>query len=300
MKHDALPSPEEQGAAQRLRHHVQTLAGDIGERNVFHPRALAAAETYIRTYWEGLGYAVYEQRYETRGVACANLEIILPGRTWPERILLVGAHYDSVRGSPGANDNGSGVAVLLELARQWRNREPRHTLRLVAFANEEPPFFLTAYQGSMRYARRARKRGEDIRLMLSLETLGCYRDEPGSQRYPPLFRFFYPDRANFVALVANWRSRRPMRRLARCFRAVSDFPLEHVTSSAAVPGVGASDHFSFWLRRYRAVMVTDTAYYRYAPYHTAEDTPDKLDYPRLARVALGLSRALLAFDGETL
>ncbi len=272
------------------------LAGDIGERNVFRPHALQAAEDYIRETWRSQGHAVLEQRYETHGVSCANLEVILPGTLGPERILLVGAHYDSVRGSPGANDNGSGVAALLELGRLFQGAGLRHTLRLVAFVNEEPPFFLTAHQGSMRYARRARRRGEDIRLMLSLETMGYYCDAPGCQRYPPLFRFFYPDRGDFIAFVANWHSRKVMRRLARCFRAASDFPLEHVTSTALVPGVGASDHFSFWLRRYRALMVTDTAYYRYAHYHRASDTPERLDYERLAAVTLGLQGALLELD----
>lgn len=281
---------------QHLQDHVYRLAGEIGERNVFRPAALRAAEDYIRANWESLDYAVHEQRYETRGVSCANLEIILPGSLTPKRILLVGAHYDTVRHCPGANDNGSGVAALLGLARLFRGTPLRHTLRLVAFVNEEPPFFLTAHQGSMRYAHRARRRRENIRLMLSLETMGYYRDEPGSQRYPPLFRFFYPDRGNFIAFVANWHSRRVMRRLAHCFRQACNFPLEHVTSTAAVPGVGASDHFSFWLRRYRALMVTDTAYYRYSHYHRPTDTPEKLDYPRLARVTLGLYRALLMLD----
>jgi hypothetical protein len=277
----------------KLRGHVTRLAGEIGERNVFLPRALHQAEDYIRGQWRAQGYAVAEQRYEVKGVASANLEVSLPGHAHPEQVILVGAHYDSVAGSPGANDNGSGVAAMLELTRVLAGSAPARTLRFVAFVNEEPPFFFWKQMGSMHYARAARARGDDIRLMISLETLGCYSDEPGSQRYPPLFRYFYPDRADFVAFVSNFKSRKAMRRTVLAFRAVSDFPAEHVATFSWVPGVAWSDHLAFWRQDYRALMVTDTAFYRYAYYHQVTDTPDRLDYDRLARVAQGLAGTLL-------
>ena len=226
------------------------------------------------------------------GVRSANLEITRRGSRHPEEIILLGAHYDSVRGSPGANDNGSGVAALLELSRLFSSIEPACSVRFVAFTNEEPPFFRTGRPGSMLYARQARRRGDAIRLMIALETIGSYSSAPGSQSYPPLFRYFFPDRADYIAFVSNFRSRKPMRRLAQAFRASTDFPLQHVATSALVPGVAWSDHLSFWRKRYRAMMITDTAFYRYPYYHTAQDTPDKLNYGEFARMLNGLYRAL--------
>ncbi len=278
--------------AQELREHVQTLAGDIGERNVFKPSALRDAADYIDASWTRHGHTVHRQVYETQGVRCANLEISIPGRVRPDECVLAGAHYDSVRGGPGANDNGSGVAALLAIGRALSALEPARTLRLVAFVNEEPPFFYRGEMGSMVYAKAARQRGDRIRLMMSLETIGCYSDEPGSQHYPPLFRYFFPDRANFIAFVANFRSWRALRRTVSAFRAHSDFPEEHVATFGFVPGVSWSDHLAFWRQGYHALMVTDTAFYRYPYYHTAADTPDRLNYPAMTEVTRGLCGAL--------
>jgi Zn-dependent M28 family amino/carboxypeptidase len=276
--------------AGRLRAHVETLAGTIGERNVFRPEALAAARDYIGATWRGQGYEVDAQEYEARGVVCANLEVSRTGAGRSEEIILLGAHYDSVRACPGANDNGSGVAALLEIARGFAVLTPALTIRFVAFVNEEPPFFMTRRQGSAVYAKAARARGDDVRLMVSLETLGYYNDAPGSQRYPPLFRFFYPDRGDFLGLVSDLRSRRLMRRVAKVFRDRSDFPLQHTASWRWVPGVAWSDHLPFWRQGYPALMATDTAFYRYRHYHTAQDTPDKLTYPAFGRATEALSR----------
>ena len=206
-------------------------------------------------------------------------------------ILLIGAHYDMVAGCPGANDNTSGVSALLELSRLFASVEPALTVRFVAFVNEEPPFFMTRQQGSMVYAEAARRRGDDIRLMASIETIGWYSSEPGSQSYPPLFNLFYPDHADFIGFVSNFRSRSAMRRLAAAFRANSDFPLETAATFSFVPGVSWSDHRSFWRQGYRAVMITDTAFYRYRHYHAPSDTPDKLAYPELTRITAGLFAA---------
>ena len=230
--------------------------------------------------------------YEHRGDRCFNLEITQSGTAQKDQILLIGAHYDTVLGSPGANDNGSGVAALIELSRLFAGLELPMTVRFVAFVNEEPPFFATELQGSMVYAHMARRRGDDIRLMVCLETMGCYSDKPGSQSYPSLFKFFYPDRANFIGFVSNFRSWSAMRRLAAAFRRGSDFPLETTAMFPFVPGVSWSDHRSFWVQGFRAVMVTDTAFYRYPHYHAASDTPDRLDYSSLSRVTLGLHSAL--------
>lgn len=285
---------------ERLQARVLTLAGEIGERNLFRPRALQAAAEYISEEWRRQGYAVQEHTYEVRGLRCANLQIGRIGRIRPEEILLVGAHYDSVCGSPGANDNASGVAALLEISGLFTRVDPARTVHFVAFVNEEPPFFPGHQMGSQVYAEAARARGDRIRMMVSLETIGYYSSEPGSQRLPPLFRFFYPTRADFIAFVSNLRSRKLMHRAVRAFRRHSDFHAEQVATLALVPGVSWSDHHSFWRRGYPAFMVTDTAFYRYPYYHSAADTPEKLCYQPLARVTDGLHRAFASLACDDL
>ncbi|MCR4301248.1 MAG: M28 family peptidase [Sulfuricaulis sp.] len=275
-----------------LRTHVQVLAGDIGERNVFRPRALRAAADYLRRQWAQQGYQVIAHEYTLDGGRWANLEVVRPGRRAPDEIVIIGAHYDSVHGSPGANDNGSGMAALLELSRLYVSRQTDRSVRFVAFVNEEPPFFATGDMGSRRYARAARAKNEDIRAMLSLETIGYFSDTPGSQQYPPFFAPFFPDRGNFIGMVSNFGSRALLRRAVAAFRAAGDFPVEYVSTFGWVPGVDWSDHGSFWNEGYPAIMVTDTALYRYPYYHSARDTPDKLDYPRLARVTAALATVI--------
>ncbi|MCK5365686.1 MAG: M28 family peptidase [Gammaproteobacteria bacterium] len=278
----------------RLETHVRALAETIGERNVYHPQGLADAAEYIGRQWQVMGYEVVKQAYELQGVLCSNLEITRPGNRHPEEILLIGAHYDSVIGSPGANDNGSGVAALLEMARKFANVEIDRTVRFVAFVNEEPPFFLSDQMGSMMYAKAARDRCDNIQLMVSLETIGHYSDRPGSQRYPPLFGHFYPDKGNFVAFVSNLRSRRMLRRFGAAFRQHSQFPAEQLATFSWIPGVGWSDHQSFWRYGYQALMVTDTAFYRYPHYHAPTDKADELDFVAMAVVTEGIERAVMS------
>ena len=277
---------------RRLRRHVAALAGEIGERHVWRPSALQAASQYVREELESVGYPVVPQAYHARGVRCENLEVVAPGATRPGEILVVGAHYDTVVGSPGADDNASGVAGVIEIARMLRPLQLHRTVRLVAFVNEEPPFFYFGDMGSKVYAEAARARGDRIRVMLSLEMLGCYRDEPGSQGYPPLLRWFYPDRGNFIAFVSNLRSRRALAEVVGAFKTSCDFPAQCLASPAFVPGVAWSDQLSFWRAGYPAVMVTDTAFYRYPHYHQASDTPDRIRYPEMARVVEGLAGAI--------
>ncbi len=288
------PAARRPGAmlTNRLRNHVVHLASVVGERHVHRPQALHAAEEYIRQEWVDQGYEVTAQPYQVSGVRCANLEVTRSGSCRSDRTILVGAHYDSVPGSPGADDNASAVASLLELSRLFAVAVPGLSVRFVAFVNEEPPFCFTPQQGSMVYARSASRRRDDICLMLSLEMLGYYRREPNTQRYPPFFRFFHPDRADFVAFVSNLSSRGAMRSLVRAFREASDYRVEHLAMLPIIPGLGWSDHRSFWRHGYKAVMVTDTAFYRNPHYHTAEDTPETLDYEGLAAVTEGLFGAI--------
>ena len=216
------------------------------------------------------------------------------GKSKPDEIILIGAHYDSVESSPGANDNGSGVAAMLEIARAFATLQPERTVRFVAFVNEEPPYFETDNQGSRVYAKLAHKRGDDIRVMLSLETMGYYSDQPGSQQYPKPFNLFYPDRGNFIGFISNFRSRAVMHDAVRAFRAHADFPVESCATFERIEGVNWSDHASFWREGYRAFMVSDTAIFRYPYYHTADDKPDKVNYPALARVSAGLCGVVAA------
>ena len=275
-------------SVENLRAHVQLLAGDIGERNLFQPGTLERTAAYLERVWAGQGYAVTPYPFTVNGTTCRNLEVSRRGTGLPDQIVLLGAHYDTVDGSPGANDNGTGIAALLEISRRLARVESKRTVRFVAFVNEEPPFFQTAEMGSRVYARLARRRGDDVRAMLALETMGYFRDQPGSQQYPPLFRWFYPDRGNFIMFVSNLGSRSLLGRAVRAFRARTDFPAQRCATWASVPGVGWSDHASFWAEGYPAVMVTDTAPLRYPFYHTPEDTPDKVDAAALARVTAGL------------
>ena len=276
--------------AASLARHVQCLAAEIGERNVWHPEALRAAASYIRDRWTDQGYAVREQSYDVDGVHCANLEALGAGYD-DGPFVVIGAHYDSVFGSPGANDNGSGVAALLELSRVFAGASDAR-MRFVAFVNEEPPFFGTPLQGSELYARCARRDGAKIELMISLETLGYYSALDGSQNYPPLLGHFYPARGDFVAFVSNLTSIARLRRFAKAFRASTRFPVECLASPPFLPGISWSDHRAFWRQGYRALMITDTAFYRYPHYHTARDTADRVCYPELADVTLGLAGAL--------
>jgi len=273
----------------RLRQHIQTLSGDLGEHNWLYPTQLRAAADYIEQVWREQGYPVTRHPYTADGQEFANLEVTRPGTTHANEIVLVGAHYDSVEGSPGADDNTSGVAAMLEISGVFARLNQARTVRFVAFVNEEPPYFETDRQGSRVYAKLCRQRGDNIHAMLSLETLGYYSDEPGSQRYPKPFNLFYPDRGNFIGFVSNLRSRAVMHDAVRAFRGHSDVPIEACATLERIEGVGWSDHASFWREGYEAFMVTDTAIFRYPHYHAASDTPDKVNYPILARVSDGLA-----------
>jgi Zn-dependent M28 family amino/carboxypeptidase len=277
---------------ERLHEHIDVLALKIGERHIGRPRALAAAARYIEGALARTGRDVRRQSYKAGAIECSNLQVELTGVERPGDILLVGAHYDTVEGSPGADDNASGVAAMIEIASLLSRRRLRSTVRCVAFVNEEPPFFYSRQMGSAVYARAARARGDDIRLMVSLEMLGYYSARSGSQHYPPLLGLFYPDRANFIAFVSNLGSRRELARLCGAFRSNCTFPSERLASPAIVPGVSWSDQLSFWRAGYPAVMVTDTAFYRYPHYHAPTDTPEKLNYVALARVTAGLADAV--------
>lgn len=286
-------SAEETLLAQRLRAHVQVLAGDIGERHLLRPGSMDRAADYIRDELEAAGYSVRDLAFGPAERPSRNLEASLPGGALGEQIIVVGAHYDTIPGTPGADDNASGVAGLIEIARLLRAYAPERSLRFVAFANEEAPYYGTELMGSRVYAEQARARNQDVRLMISLEMLGYYSDEPGSQHYPRPFAWFYPSIADFIAFVGNVHSRDMLHAAIRSFRSHTAFPAEGVAAPESLaPDIRRSDHAAFWAEGYKGFMVTDTAGFRNPHYHRAGDRPETLDYERMARVVAGLARTL--------
>jgi Zn-dependent M28 family amino/carboxypeptidase len=279
--HGPLPplSGEARALSLRLRLHVAALAA--AERN----SDLETPARYIEAAFAAQGYKPESQYFESGGRKVRNIEA-------GSGSIVVGAHYDTVPGSPGADDNASGVAVLIELAAM------KLPVRFIAFANEEMPYFLGPEMGSWAWAQRARERGERLRAMFSLEMLGYYRDQPGTQQYPAPLGLFYPNRAEFIAFVGDLGARGLVRRSIDSFRRNAQFPSEGVAAPGFVPGVTWSDHWSFRRHGYRAIMITDTAFYRYPHYHLPTDTPEKLDYERMARVTLGLAAMLRDLANE--
>jgi Zn-dependent M28 family amino/carboxypeptidase len=276
-------------SAEQLRADVQHLAGSIGERNPGRPEALRQSADWIERELALAGYTPRRHGFEAAGQRYYNLEAELAGGARVPELVIVGAHYDSAPGAPGANDNGSGVAATLALARALRHERFPRGLRFTFYVNEEEPHFQSETMGSLQSATRSRQSGERIAAMLSLETLGYFSAEPGSQRYPFPLSWFYPARGDFVAFVGNLASAALLRRSIATFRAHEAFPSEGGCLPERLPGVGWSDHWAYWQRGYPAIMVTDTALFRYPHYHTQRDTADALDYERLARVVRGLS-----------
>jgi len=290
----ALPA-DNQSLTARLEQHVRAIASV--EHNTASPTALERAASYIEARLAGFGYQVRRQEYTYDGHPVRNIEVSLvhtKAIKGPQRIILVGAHYDSARGAPGANDNGSGTAALLELARMLKQTRLREgsELKFVFFVNQEPPYFLGDGMGSKRHAQDLRQRRQPVEAAIILETIGYYTHAANSQRYPPGLEKHYPSTGNFIAFVGTTESTELVRNTLSAFRAMSDFPAHGLAAPARVAGVTLSDHASYKRMGYPALMVTDTAFMRYPHYHTAQDTPDKLDYPSLARVVQGLAKVV--------
>lgn len=304
------PLPElgdaERELAGQLKADVRALSVDIGERNVFRADSMAHAAAWIEGRLREAGYQPERHMYElgdgapqsVAGRQAHNLVAEIPGTGKPEETLVIGAHYDSVTGSPGANDNASGVAALLALAAWFRERPQPRTVRFIAFANEEPPFFLSGDMGSQAYAAHRRERGERITAMMSMDGIAYFSDEPGSQRYPaPGLDFIYPSRGNFIAFVTRSRDAPVLREAIGAFRRHASVPSEGAALPGWLPGVSWSDHWSFWQHDYPAFLVTDTLPFRDPAYHTPGDTAERLDYQRLARVVLGLRAVIEELAG---
>jgi peptidase M28-like protein len=286
---------DERALVPLLAKHIETIASR--EHNVAHYAELENAARYIEATLESYGYAVNRQSFDADDFAAdvktvRNLEVVIEprdGNPTPD-VLVVGAHYDSARNAPGANDNATGTAAVIELARLLRDLKGTTTrrIRLVLFVNEEPPYFQTQEMGSLQYARSLAQRKERVVAMYSLETLGFYSSEPGSQRYPFPLGLLYPDRGDFVAFVGMLDARPLLRASIRSFRSHAAFPTIGGVAPATVSGIDWSDHWAFAQQGFPAIMLTDTALYRYAHYHRPTDTPDKVDTESLARVVKGI------------
>ncbi len=285
-------TPAQAELRDALRRDVEILAEQIGERNLLHPPRLRAAAEHIEKSLAKAGLKPKRHPYSIGDEDCWNIEAEIAGTARPEEIVLIGAHYDSVVDCPGANDNATGVAGLLALGRAMAGRKPDRTLRLVAFTNEEPPFFKSPKMGSLVYARACRARGDKIVAMIALETMGCYRDEAQSQKYPFPLNLVYPSTGDFIAFVGNRSSKSLVHAVVASFRRHASFPSQGAAVPDFVEEAGWSDHWSFWQAGYPGLMVTDTAPFRYAHYHTAQDKPAQLDYERLARVMDGLTHVI--------
>jgi len=287
------------GLEEALRRDVTVLAGDIGERSTSRPGALGKAEAYLSKRLGALGFTVAPHRYDADGISCANLEVVIPSSDGSPESVVVGAHYDSASGAPGADDNASGVAVVLALAERFRQRPPRHrALRFVLFTNEEPPHFWNPSMGSLVFAKEARAAGQAIVAMLSIESVGFYRQERGTQKYPAPMSLVYPSQGDFVGFVANTSSRGLLTKVIGEFRKQAELPSEGAALPGMIPGVGWSDHWSFWEAGYPAIMVTDTAPFRNPNYHTAGDRPETLDYARMAALTRGLDPVIERLRSE--
>jgi hypothetical protein len=269
-----------------LKHHVTLLSQNFAPRDFRHPENLNKSAQYIYSHFKSAGAEVYEQPYDCYGVTYKN--IIAEFGPASDSVIIVGAHYDAVEGTPGADDNASGVAGLLELGRTLSTVSLNSRVILAAYCLEEPPFFQSEYMGSMVHAKSLKEKEIIVRLMICLEMIGYFTDEPGSQKYPiPFFKLYYPTRGNFIGIVDQMFSSHAGR-MKKLMRKATALPVYSINAPKWLPGVDWSDHWSFWEQGYPAVMITDTAFYRNTAYHSMADTADRLDYEKMAQVVHGI------------
>ncbi len=285
---------DETALAAALKQHIAVIAAR--EHNVARYDELEKVARYLETTLESYGNAVGRQEFVADGKPVRNIDVTIepPAGIADPEVVVVGAHYDSARGTPGANDNATGAAAVIELARLLGDLKGTSgkRIRLVLFVNEEPPYFMTEAMGSLHYARALSARHERVVAMYSLETIGFYSSAPGSQGYPAPFGLMFPDRGDFVAFVGMLGSRPLLQETMRSFRSHTPFPTIGGVAPRAVPGIAWSDHWAFAEHGFQAVMITDTALFRYPHYHQPTDTPDKIDTEKLARVVKGIERVV--------
>lgn len=282
------PTTDERHMAILCKRHVTALSVDIGERCITSPLALSRTVHYIAGELRAMGLEPRWEDFEVDGQTLRNVYVDVPGTSSPDEIIVVGAHYDTTCGTAGADDNGTGVAATLELARILKEARLPRTVRFAFFANEEDIGMSWDLMGSFHHARESKARGEKLIAMLSLEMLGYFSDQPGSQKYPFPFNLFYPDKGNFIAFVGNTKSRSLVCEVVEQFRTVGRFPSEGVAAPERYSDISRSDHWAFWQFGCPALMITDTSNFRYPFLHTNEDTPDKLNFEKMARIVCSL------------
>jgi len=285
-----------QETIERLGAHLRTLTETIGERSVRFPENLNKTAEYIQSVYEDIGITVRREPYDYSDYKVDNIVAEISTGPQPSRRYLLGAHYDSVSGTVGADDNASAIAVQLETARGLKALLGQEnfdlTVNFVSFALEEPPAYGTRYMGSRVYAKKARKEQEKIDGMICLEMVGyaCY--EPGCQNYPfPLGVFGYPKEGNYIGIVGNFKSGEFTKALFKAFQKNPELPVVKLKipfNGRILPAVRLSDHASFWDQGFKAVMITDTAFFRNPHYHRSLDTMEKLDYRFMAELVESL------------
>ncbi len=282
----------------RLEAHVRALSTDFSPRDEHHPENLDRAAAYIRAEFEAARALVRDQTYDLHGRTYRNV-IAQFGPETTSRII-VGAHYDTAGPLPGADDNASGVAGLIELANLLGAQSLPIRVELVAFTLEEPPYFGTAHMGSAIHAASLRRQGVEVRCMFSLEMIGYFSDAPQSQMFPvPLLGMFYPSKGNFIAVVGRFGDGLLVRRIKSAMRDATPLPVHSINAPSFVPGVDFSDQLNYWNAGYNGVMITDTAFFRNQNYHSSQDTADKLDYDRMAMVVAGVYVAVMTLAEES-
>ena len=280
-----------------LRSHVTTISTSFYPRHCFNRTNLNACAEFIAGRFRHTSAEVTFQNYTIYGDTYRNVRAIFGDKSSPRTVVV--AHYDACENTPGADDNASGVAGLLELARLLDKSELKTSVELVAVCTEEPPFFTSEHMGSVHHARLLMEEGVSVRAAIAIEMIGCFIDKPFSQRFPvPLLYCFYPNRANFICVAGDLSGTSLTRRVKRSMRRASDLPVHSISAPKSLPGIDFSDHRSYWSEGIPAVMVTDTAFYRNNRYHGPEDTFDTLDYERMAKVVSGVHLALLDLDEE--
>jgi Zn-dependent M28 family amino/carboxypeptidase len=281
------------GPREALREHVNALAVDIGPRTPVDGDSLVRAARYIRSVFEEAGLSVSEQDYQYYDKRVTNVLATHPTATGASAYYVVGAHYDTVPGTPGADDNASAVAVMLELAQRLSHEGLKAPVLFAAFTLEEPPAYLTGHQGSRIFVRSCQSNGDRVLGAIILEMVGYTAKR---QHYPYLARWpGYPAEGNFIGIVGNWRSLRFGRFILRGFRKNHDLPTESLflpLNGWILPEARMSDHASFWDARFPALMVTDTAFFRNPNYHLPGDTIDTLDFTFMAELVKSLELAL--------
>jgi Zn-dependent M28 family amino/carboxypeptidase len=278
-----------QASSENLRKHVQKLCGTEKPRTYKNLSVLNEAADYIFKTWTDQGYTPEFQTFQVGGKTYKNVILVL-GPKDKARIVL-GAHYDVAEEGPGADDNASGVAGLLELSRLLKPLEAdlKRRVELVAYSLEEPPFFGTAEMGSAIHAAQLKKEKAEVALMVSLEMIGYYSDKEDSQSYPlSALKLFYPTKGSFISVIGDLSSPLLVRKVKNLMKKNSSIEVESLNAPTALVGVDFSDHRNYWNNGYPAVMITDTAFFRNQNYHALTDKPETLDYGKMAEVVQGV------------